>query len=226
MLSPSIYCFAREPGRLYDVCFADENLAEGWFHMMRIIKAVGGQIIEFLHQIEEFQKMLWEKRKFITETQYCVTVGNIAEDFYPEIAANEKQWEEWKALGMAPGTASGTADVSSARSTPGTTSGTADVSSASSTPSTTEYKGWHTRGYLPHCDAEALIQSVTFRLHDSVPAKLIQQRKQELHWQEGLSTDSQQAEEPRKRIENYQHTGAEDCYLRDERIARLVLGAE
>jgi hypothetical protein len=29
-------------------------------------------------QIENFQKMLWEKRKFITETQYCITVGNIA----------------------------------------------------------------------------------------------------------------------------------------------------
>ncbi len=68
---------------------AGENRAEGWFQMMRAIKAVGGRIIDFLDQIEDFQKMLLEKRKFITETQYCITVGNIAEDFYPEIAANE-----------------------------------------------------------------------------------------------------------------------------------------
>jgi adenine-specific DNA-methyltransferase len=77
---------------------AGEDRAEGWFQMMRVIKAVGGRIIEFLHQIEEFQKMLWEKRKFITETHYCITAGNIAEEFYPDIAACEPQWAEWKEL--------------------------------------------------------------------------------------------------------------------------------
>jgi adenine-specific DNA-methyltransferase len=75
-----------------------EDRAEGWFQMMRLIKAVGGRIIEFLHQIEEFQKMLWEKRKFVVETQYCITVGHIAEGFYAEIAACEPQWDEWKDL--------------------------------------------------------------------------------------------------------------------------------
>lgn len=77
---------------------AGETLSEGWFQMMRLIKRVGGRIIEFLAQIEEFQKMLWEKRKFITETFYCITVGHIPEEFYPEITACEAQWEEWKAL--------------------------------------------------------------------------------------------------------------------------------
>ncbi len=42
--------------------------------------------------------MLWEKKKFVTETFYCITVGNIPEAFYPEIAACEAQWEEWKRL--------------------------------------------------------------------------------------------------------------------------------
>ena len=77
---------------------AGEDRAEGWFQMMQVIKAVGGRIIEFLDQIECFQKMLWEKRKFITETQYCITVGNIAEDSYPAIADCEAQWDEWKEL--------------------------------------------------------------------------------------------------------------------------------
>jgi len=62
-----------------------EDRTEGWFQIMRAIKAVGGRIIEFLDQIECFQKMLWEKRKFITETQYCITVGNIDKGFYPDI---------------------------------------------------------------------------------------------------------------------------------------------
>jgi len=77
---------------------AGEGLAEGWFQLMRLIKRIGLRIIEFLAQIEDFQKMLWEKRKFVTETFYCITIGNIPESFYPEIAACEAQWDEWKAL--------------------------------------------------------------------------------------------------------------------------------
>ncbi|GFP26044.1 adenine-specific DNA-methyltransferase, partial [Candidatus Hakubella thermalkaliphila] len=77
---------------------AGENRAEGWFQIMRAIKAVGGRVIDFLDQIECFQKMLWEKRKFITETQYCITTGNVDESFYPDIATCEPQWAEWKEL--------------------------------------------------------------------------------------------------------------------------------
>ena len=76
----------------------DDARAEGWFQIMRAVKAIGGRVIEFLAQIEEFQKMLFEKRKFITETQYCITVGNIGAEFYPDIAANDAQWMEWKEL--------------------------------------------------------------------------------------------------------------------------------
>jgi len=83
---------------LDEIAIVGEERSEGWFQLMRVIKAIGGRIIEFLAQIEEFQKMLWEKRKFIIETQYCITVGNIEKDFYPEIAACEAQWEEWKEL--------------------------------------------------------------------------------------------------------------------------------
>ena len=77
---------------------AGESLAEGWFQLMRLIKRVGNHIIDFLAQIEDFQKALWEKKKFITETFYCITVGNIPEDFYAEIAGNEAQWGEWQEL--------------------------------------------------------------------------------------------------------------------------------
>ncbi len=83
---------------LEEVEAAGEGLAEGWFQLMRLIKRVGLHIIDFLAQIEDFQKALWEKKKFVTETFWCVTVGHIPEDFYPEIAANEAQWQEWKVL--------------------------------------------------------------------------------------------------------------------------------
>jgi len=79
---------------------AGEGLSEGWFQLMRLIKKVGGRIIEFLAQIEDFQKMLWEKKKFVTEVFYLITLGSIPKDFHPEIAACDAQWEEWKKLGM------------------------------------------------------------------------------------------------------------------------------
>ncbi len=83
---------------LDDVANAGLNMAEGWFQQMRLIKAVGSQIIDFLAQIEGFQKMLWEKRKFVTEAQYCIALGSIDPFFYPGIADNTAQWAEWRQL--------------------------------------------------------------------------------------------------------------------------------
>lgn len=77
---------------------AGEGRAGGWFQIMRVIRSVGGCVIDFLTQIENFQKMLFEKKKFVIDTQYLITVGNIPEEFYPEIAENEAQWKEWKEL--------------------------------------------------------------------------------------------------------------------------------
>jgi hypothetical protein len=36
-----------------------------------------------------------------------------------------------------------------------------------------EPRGWHSRGYLPHFDAGEIFQSVTLRLHDSMPQNVI-----------------------------------------------------
>lgn len=84
--------------KLEELEAAGEGLSEGWLQLIRLIKRIGNHIIDFLPQIEDFQKMLWEKKKFVTESFYVITVGNIPEDFYPEIAQNEAQWEEWKEM--------------------------------------------------------------------------------------------------------------------------------
>lgn len=83
---------------LEEIEAAGEDHAAGWFQMMRAVKAVGSQIIDFLHQIESFQKMLWEKRKFVVETNYCITLDRVPEELYPDIAANEEQHNEWVSL--------------------------------------------------------------------------------------------------------------------------------
>ena len=77
---------------------AGKHLTQGWFQTMLVIKNIGHKIIAFLAQIENFQKKLFEKKKFVTETQYCITIGNIPEKFYEQIAQNDDQWAEWKEL--------------------------------------------------------------------------------------------------------------------------------
>jgi adenine-specific DNA-methyltransferase len=51
-----------------------------------------------LEQLENFEKKLWLKKKFVVETNYCVTLDRMPEDLYAEIAANNAQREEWVRL--------------------------------------------------------------------------------------------------------------------------------
>lgn len=65
---------------------------------VRATRHIGGKIIDFLAQLENFQKQLWIKKKFVLETQWCVTLDRVPETLYPEIAANEDQCGEWVEL--------------------------------------------------------------------------------------------------------------------------------
>lgn len=65
---------------------------------VKAIKVVAGKIIDFLAQIENFQKKLWLKKKFVIRTDYCITLDKIPSTYYPEILANKEQLQEWKAL--------------------------------------------------------------------------------------------------------------------------------
>lgn len=62
------------------------------------IKRIAQKIIAFLAQLEDFQRSLWLKKKFVTETQYCLTLDRVPKTFYVDIVANEKQIQEWIAL--------------------------------------------------------------------------------------------------------------------------------
>ncbi len=65
---------------------------------VRATRFIGGKIIDFLTQLEAFQKQLWEKKKFVLETQWCATLDRVPEELYAEIAANTAQCAEWIAL--------------------------------------------------------------------------------------------------------------------------------
>lgn len=65
---------------------------------IKALKLVASKIINFLAQIENFQKKLWLKKKFVISTNYCITLDRIPAKYYPEIASNETQLTEWKEL--------------------------------------------------------------------------------------------------------------------------------
>lgn len=65
---------------------------------VKAMKAVASKIIDFLAQIENFQKKLWLKKKFVLRTEYCITLDRIDSKYYPEIAANKVQLQAWKSL--------------------------------------------------------------------------------------------------------------------------------
>ena len=73
---------------------------EQYLSKIKVIRKIAGKIIDFLAQLENFQKRLWLKKKFVVETHYCITLDRIPAEFYGEIAANPKQWEQWRSLGM------------------------------------------------------------------------------------------------------------------------------
>jgi len=73
---------------------------------IKVFKNIADTIIEFVSQIEDFQKKLWEKKKFVLSTEWVITIDRLV-DYIGEEAAkpvlekvikNEKQVAEWKEL--------------------------------------------------------------------------------------------------------------------------------
>ena len=65
---------------------------------MKAIRAVALPIIDFVASLEDFQKLLWLKKKFVVEAHWCVTLDRVQPTFYPEITKNERQREAWVRL--------------------------------------------------------------------------------------------------------------------------------
>ncbi|WP_019656460.1 site-specific DNA-methyltransferase [Variovorax atrisoli] len=95
--------------RLDDVqnagAFAD---IEKNLRMIQCLRAIALELIAFLAQLEDFQKKLWLKKKFVVSSHYCITLDRVPETLWPEVVANEQQWARWKQLGVWDGDASGT----------------------------------------------------------------------------------------------------------------------
>jgi type I restriction enzyme R subunit/putative DNA methylase len=77
---------------------------------------------------------------------------------------------------------------------------------------------WYSRGYLPHRDRAGLLQSITFRLADSLPQEKLRELDAELAC---LSAERRDAER-RRRIEEWLDSGMGCCALGHPLVAGTV----
>ncbi|MGK3502903.1 site-specific DNA-methyltransferase, partial [Escherichia coli] len=73
---------------------------EKQLRMIQCLRTVALELIAFLAQIENFQKKLWTKKKFVVSSNYYITMDKISSEFYSEIINNEKIVQEWIELGI------------------------------------------------------------------------------------------------------------------------------
>lgn len=107
-------------------------------------------------------------------------------------------------------------------------------------PQSQTHRGWHSRGYQPHCDFPGLVQSIGFRLFDSVPAKVIDRWIRELNERNAGGTPAHQTQAGvppasnlneqagkilNERIDRYADMGYGSCLLADTQIAALIENA-
>lgn len=81
-----------------DINTSNEQAFTTQIAKIRALKQVASKIISFLAQLENFQKKLWLKKKFVISCDYCITLDKIPESYYPVIIENQAQLKEWKTL--------------------------------------------------------------------------------------------------------------------------------
>ena len=86
---------------LDDVVSADQFIQiERQLSIIKCLRQIGLEIISFLASLEDFQKKLWLKKKFVVSAEYCITLDRVDESLYAEIAENTAQWQQWEDLGF------------------------------------------------------------------------------------------------------------------------------
>jgi putative DNA methylase len=75
---------------------------------------------------------------------------------------------------------------------------------------------WHSRGYLPHFDADGFTQFVTFGLADSVPQEVLNR------WREDLGNGEITDADFRRRVEYYLDQNYGSSHLRNSAIASCL----
>ena len=70
------------------------------FIKIKVFKSIASKIIDFLEQLENFQKKLWEKKKFVIQADYLITIDHLDIKYYDIITSNKDQLDQWYKLGF------------------------------------------------------------------------------------------------------------------------------
>lgn len=71
---------------------------EGKIRTVRVLRTIAETVIDFLAQIEDVQRRLFEKRKLVLHTHYLVPVQNVPRPLWPAVLANPTQLHAWESL--------------------------------------------------------------------------------------------------------------------------------
>ena len=81
---------------LDDMEAATPEAVAKWLVKLQVFRKIADEIITFLAQLEDFQKKLWLKKKFVVQCDYCITMDLVPDDMKAEVLANAAQLAEWK----------------------------------------------------------------------------------------------------------------------------------
>jgi adenine-specific DNA-methyltransferase len=84
--------------QLDDIEDATAQRADQYLAKIKAIRVVAGKIITFLAELEDFQKKLWLKKKFVHETQYLIAAHLLPAVLLQEAVENREQVAEWSRL--------------------------------------------------------------------------------------------------------------------------------
>ncbi len=71
---------------------------EQYLSKIKVIRRIAGKVIDFLAQLENFQKKLWLKKKFVIGTDWLVAISIVPDDLLPAVCANAAQLDEWNSI--------------------------------------------------------------------------------------------------------------------------------
>ncbi|MEG3081764.1 DNA methyltransferase [Halomonas sp. 5021] len=84
--------------RLDDIDNADVLIVEQQLKKIQVLRKIAKQIITFLAQLENFQKKLWLKKKFVTNSDYCITLDRLEKhgELLKSIFRSDAQIKQWQ----------------------------------------------------------------------------------------------------------------------------------
>ncbi len=84
--------------RLEDVLSEDAPVAEAARRQAIALRRIAVPLIDFMSQLEDFQRDLYLKKKLVLQTDYCLPVADVPEALWHGLVASEALVSEWEQL--------------------------------------------------------------------------------------------------------------------------------